>query len=338
MNLPVILLATLSAALSPLSAFASADAGPGLRMSGTLESLAQLTADLDMPASAAGESASTLPPAAGPAVPGGLRIGDRLIATGGVTQIEGAAGGGLNPWAVIAGYGTREQIGGTAFHTRVRTRGDFELESTGVAVGLWNRIELSAARQHFDLSDTVPGESIDIDIIGAKVRLFGDAVYDQDRWWPQVSAGLTWKHNRDYGFVPQLLGAKRRADIEGYVAATKVYLGLIGGFNLLANVTLQATRANQFGILGFGGDRSDSHRLMPGASLAVLLRDDLALGAEYRDKPDNLSAFQEDAATDVFVAWFPLKSLAVTAALLDLGNIANKPNQRGWYLSGQLAF
>ncbi|OYW32390.1 MAG: hypothetical protein B7Z51_03330, partial [Methyloversatilis sp. 12-65-5] len=38
----------------------------------------------------------------------GLHAGDRLIATGGVTQIEGAAGGGLNPWAVIAGYGTRE--------------------------------------------------------------------------------------------------------------------------------------------------------------------------------------------------------------------------------------
>ncbi|MBP6194541.1 MAG: DUF3034 family protein [Methyloversatilis sp.] len=267
-----------------------------------------------------------------------LRIGDRLIVTGGVTQIEGAAGGGLNPWAVIAGYGTREQIGATAFHTRVRTRGDFELESTGVALGLYNRVELSAATQRFDLSDTVPGESIDIDVISAKVRLFGDAVYDQDRWWPQVAVGLSWKHNRDYGLVPKLLGARRRSDIEGYVAATKVYLGLVGGFNMLTNVTLQATRANQFGILGFGGDRSDSYALMPGASVAVMLRDDLLLGAEYRDKPNKLSAFREDAATDVFIAWFPFKGFSVAAASVDLGNIANKPQQRGWYLSGQLAF
>ena len=37
--------------------------------------------------------------------------GDRLIATSGVSQIEGAAGGGLVPWAVIAGYGTRDQFG-----------------------------------------------------------------------------------------------------------------------------------------------------------------------------------------------------------------------------------
>ncbi|OYW31278.1 MAG: hypothetical protein B7Z51_05450, partial [Methyloversatilis sp. 12-65-5] len=73
-------------------------------------------------------------------------------------------------------------------------------------------------------------------------------------------------------------------------------------------------------------------------SVAVLLRDNLAFGVEYRDKPDNLSAFREDAAADVFVAWFPVKRFSLTAARVDLGNIANKPNQRGWYLSGQLAF
>ena len=35
------------------------------------------------------------------------RAGDRLLATGGVSQVEGAGGGGLVPWALIAGYGTR---------------------------------------------------------------------------------------------------------------------------------------------------------------------------------------------------------------------------------------
>ncbi|MCQ9378143.1 DUF3034 family protein [Methyloversatilis sp. XJ19-49] len=319
-------------------ALAADEAAPWLKLSPRLASLDPLpvSVGIDLPTTASGEAATDA--RVKPTAPGGLRLGDRLIATGGVTQIEGAAGGGLNPWAVIAGYGTREQIGATAFRTRVRTRGDFELESTGVAVGFYNRVELSAAAQRFDLSDTVPGESINVDVIGAKVRLFGDAVYDQDRWWPQVSVGLSWKHNSDFGLVPSLLGAKRRSDIEGYVAATKVYLGLAAGFNVLTNVTLQATRANQFGILGFGGDRSDSYKLMPGASVAVLLRDNLALGAEYRDKPNNLSAFREDAATDVFLAWFPFKSFSLTAARVDLGNVANKPNQRGWYFSGQLAF
>lgn len=280
-------------------------------------------------------AAAIVPPAL--AEPG-LRVGDRLVATGGVTQLEGAAGGGLNPWALIAGYGTREQVGATAFHTRVRTRGDYELESTGLAVGLWNRVELSAATQRFDLADTVPGEAIGVDVIGAKLRLAGDAVYDQDRWWPQVSVGLTWKHNRDFGLVPKLAGAQRKSDFEGYVAATKVYLGLVGGYNLLTNVTLQASRANQFGILGFGGDKSDSYKILPGASVALLLRDNLAVGLEYRDRPDNLSGFREDSASDLFVAWFPYKSVSLTAARVDLGNIADQPRQRGWYLSGQLAF
>ena len=43
--------------------------------------------------------------------------GDRLLATGGVMQIEGAGGGGLTPWALISGYGTDKQVGGSAFYT-----------------------------------------------------------------------------------------------------------------------------------------------------------------------------------------------------------------------------
>ena len=62
------------------------------------------------------------------------------------------------------------------------------------------------------------------------------------------------------------------------------------------------------------------------------------LGVEYRQKPDKLSAFREQDAWDAFVAWFPLKYVAVTAARVDLGNIATHPNQHGWYLSLQGSF
>ena len=41
----------------------------------------------------------------------------KLLATAGVTQIEGAGGGGLAPWAVITGYGTRDAIGANAHYT-----------------------------------------------------------------------------------------------------------------------------------------------------------------------------------------------------------------------------
>jgi hypothetical protein len=57
-----------------------------------------------------------------------VRAGDRLEWTGAVTQIEGAAGGGLVPWALIGGLGTEDEIGATGFATYVST-GDFSLRS-----------------------------------------------------------------------------------------------------------------------------------------------------------------------------------------------------------------
>ena len=78
---------------------------------------------------------------------------------------------------------------------------------------------------------------------------------------------------------------------------------------------------------------------LPGArSLVPMGRDNLALGIEYRDKPDNLSVFREQAASDVFVAWFPNKHVAVVGAWADLGGIATLDDQRGAYLSVQLSF
>jgi hypothetical protein len=67
-------------------------------------------------------------------------------------------------------------------------------------------------------------------------------------------------------------------------------------------------------------------------SVAVLLNKHLAIGTEYRTKPDNLG-LSEDHWQDVFVAWFLNKHLNVTLAYLDLGAIAAIPNQTGWYLS-----
>jgi len=135
--------------------------------------------------------------------------GDRLLATGGVMQIEGSAGGGLTPWALISGYGTREQVGGAAFYTRAKTQDDFDMDLAGFAVGFNNRLELSYGFNRFGLGKTVPNEHIRLHTLGAKVRLFGDAVYDQDSWLPQVSAGVQFKHNEDFDFIPKAIGAKK---------------------------------------------------------------------------------------------------------------------------------
>lgn len=260
--------------------------------------------------------------------------GDKLLGTWGVTGVEGAAGGGLTPWALVAGSGSRDQIGATASATAVRTQGGYTLSVLGAAVGLYDTVELSAARWRFGLSDTVPGQAIRMDVLGVKWRVLGDAVTDQDRWWPQLAAGAQWKRTRDFA-VPAALGAKRDHDVDWYASATKVWLAGVAGRNALANLTARATRANQFGLLGFGGDKGDTRAVKLEASLALLVRDDLALGAEWRQKPDNLGVFREQRACDLFAAWFPSRHVSVTAAWVDLGNIANKPHQGGWYLSVQ---
>ena len=266
-----------------------------------------------------------------------VQAGDRLLATGGVTQIEGTGGGGLVPWALIAGYGTDEQIGGSAFYTKVRTRDGFDLKTGGINIGFYNTFELSMSQQTFGLSNTVPNESITVNTLGAKWRVLGDAVYDQDLNYPQISIGFNYKYNEDFKLVPKALGSKNDSGIDIYASATKLYLGAVAGRNLLLNATLMATQANQFGILGFGGDQ-EGFRLQPAGSVAIMLTDNLLIGAEYRAKPNNLSSFEEDDAKDFFVAWFPIRNISITAAYVDLGNIADKDNQTGWYLSGQLSY
>jgi hypothetical protein len=259
---------------------------------------------------------------------------NRLLATGGVTQLEGSAGGGLTPWALIAGLGTDDQIGGSAFCTEVRPQA-FALRSCGLTVGLRDRVEFSFASQRFDLDEIIPGESISQKVLGAKVRLFGDAVYDQDRWYPQLALGLQFKKNDDFEFVPALLGARDDSDVDVYLTATKIWLAGPFSRTWLVNGTLRATRGNQLGILGFGGDRKDSRSLNAELSTAVFLADQLVAGTEYRQKPDNLGSFAEDDYWDVFATLFPSKHFSVTAAYADLGRIAMKPGQHGWYLSLQ---
>ncbi|MCP1375650.1 DUF3034 family protein [Dyella lutea] len=258
----------------------------------------------------------------------------RLLATGGVTEVEGSAGGGLVPWAVLAGYGTRDQVGATAFRTRLDLP-DYRLDAWGAAFTWHNRVELSVARDRFDLGTLgraigLPGAALRQDVTGAKLRLAGDLVYGP---WPQLAVGVQRKRLLDFT-IPRLVGARRDRGTDVYLAASQVLLGAAGGYNLLWNVTLRSTAANQFGLLGFGGDRG-GRRLVGEGSLAVLLDPHVAVGAEYRQKPDHLSFARESRAADLFVAWFPDKHVSLTAAYVTLGPVAGLRDQRGWYLSLQ---
>jgi hypothetical protein len=261
----------------------------------------------------------------------------KLLATGGVSQIEGSAGGGLATWAVIGGYGTENQIGGSAFATLV-SLDDYRLRSAGAAVGLYDRVELSFAQHAFDTRDIGTalglgrGYTFKQDIFGAKVKLIGDAVYDQDRWLPQIALGVQHKRNGNRDVI-SALGIPHARGTDVYVSATKLFIDQ----RLLASLALRYTKANQLGILGFGGPLNNKMKPEVEGSLAFLVRRDLAIGVEARTKRDNLG-FGESHAWDAFIAWFPSKHASLTLAYVDLGRIVIPNRQRGVYASLQLSF
>lgn len=247
----------------------------------------------------------------------------RVLATGGATTIEGSAGGGIVPWAVINGYGSDDEWSLQAFGSRVGVD-DFTLHSAGVGLSFDNRWELSYARQQFKL-DTIGGQ-LRQDIVGIKYRLAGQLLYSS---LPQISVGLQYKRHLDFE-LPSLVGAYSRSGVDLYLAASKVWLDAIAGRNLLLNGTIRATQANQTGLLGFG---NANHQLMFEGSAALLLTHQLAVGVEFKQKPNRLAFADEQHWRDVFVAWFVNPNLSVTAAYVDLGDIAGLPSQQGWYLA-----
>ncbi len=165
-------------------------------------------------------------------------------------------------------------------------------------------------------------------MVGAKVRLLGDAVYDQDRWVPQIALGAQYKASENANIL-HAIGARSADGVDFYLSATKLLLAQ----SLLRDATVRATKANQFGLLGFGGDRNDGYSAQFEGSAALLLRSDFAIGAEIRTKPDNLGFAHEGTAYDVFAAYFFTKNLSATLAFTAMGSIANQGNQNGAYLS-----
>ena len=233
----------------------------------------------------------------------------KLLATGGVSQVEGAGGGGLTSWAMITGYGTNNGIGANAHYTAVQLP-DYNLHTAGVAVGLYDRLELSYAWQGFDTQDV--GGTLGLgrgfvfhqNIYGAKLKIIGDAVYDQDSWLPQISVGVQHKEN-DRPAIIAAVGGKGSVGTDFYLAASKLFLAE----SLLVNATLRETKANQFGILGFGGDKHNDYSTQFEGSAAYLFSRQFAAGVELRTKPSNLSIAHEGEAWDLFAAYFLNKNL-----------------------------
>jgi hypothetical protein len=249
----------------------------------------------------------------------------KLLATAGLSQIEGAGGGGIVPWATLSGYDSQDQISVSVALSQVDLE-DYRLNVQAVSASFYDKLELSLGHQRLDLKTL--GGDIKMNIVGAKYKLYGDAVYSE---LPQISLGVQHKMLEDKA-ISNALGAKDTSGTDIYLAATKIHLGAIAGYNAVWNITARATKANELGLLGFGGQGNDSYKVMLEASAGILFSRHLAVGVEYRQKPDNLG-LKEDDWIDFFVTYIPSKSVSITAAYTKLGTIAGAPDQNGLYFS-----
>ncbi len=302
----------------------------------------------------------------------------KVLATGGVITVDGAGGGGITPWATISGYETRDGINGGLHYTWVYLP-SYSLNSYGATLGFFDRLELSYTNSTlptgstFDtvglaarlISTGVPdtgvkpfNTTIKMDVYGAKIRLFGESIYDSDNMIPQVAIGAFYKNNHNDVLLNTLQAAKNK-DWEAYLCATKIFFPL----NTLVNVTVRYTSANETGLTGFGGPDGNKKKFRPEASIAYLLAKNTAIGGEYQKHGKNLEGKSVmldgvnlsqltpllggtgDALTqhesdwyDLFFAYLPNKNLSFTLAYAMLGNITITPNQSGFYFSMHATF
>lgn len=273
----------------------------------------------------------------------------KLPLTAGFSDLEGAGGGGLVPMAFITGYGSNTSWGGNAHFTNIQLR-DIHLFTYGVAAGALDRFEVSYTRQQLDFtSGPLDGLGVKQDVFGLKIKLLGDAIYGQDTWLPQLAVGAQYHHNDGIkhsesvgldGLInPVQLGAQSEHATDIYLAATKVFLGE----SLLVNAVVRETKANQFGMLGFGGDRHRGYSTKPEGTVAYLLTRKLAIGGEIRTAPHNLTVDDQTNAWTIFAAWAPTRNLSLVAAYLNIGSVLApvthvSRHQDGPYLSVQAGF
>lgn len=264
--------------------------------------------------------------------------GQRTLGTSGLSSLEGSSGGGIASWATIGGYGSKKSMG-MAFHYSYVSLTNYTDQNVGAVMGFYDRVEISYAHNFFRTGSTGRklgighGYQFDLDTGGIKVRLFGHVL--DKTLLPQVAVGAMYKHDGDAKVI-HAVGSKHTDGADVYIAATKLFPKL----GLLVDTTMRLTKGNQWGILGFGGDRNDNYYPQFEGSLGYLpsFIPGLVVGVEYRTKPRNQNFTPESNWFDVYASYFVNKHLNITAAYVSLGTIATYRNQTGAYVSLQTGF
>ncbi|HEU0234274.1 MAG TPA: DUF3034 family protein [Gallionella sp.] len=237
------------------------------------------------------------------------------------TNVEGSAGGGLVPMALMHPQGP------LVSYTNLATQ-NYGIQSIAVGGTVMDRVEVSLAHQMVNAAAVGTALAVDNrinqNIFGLKVK-----VLDMGDSTPQVAIGLQAKSSSgailDYLKTNNAISSTSGTDL--YAVATKVVT--VGGKGVVLNGVLRATKANTMGILGFGGGTAaggkTGYSVKPELSAGVFLADNIIFGGEYRAKPNNVSnavlGFKEEGAYSLFMAYIVNKNMTITAAYVNLGQV-----------------
>jgi len=149
-------------------------------------------------------------------------------------------------------------------------------------------------------------------------------------WMPALTFGTHYKYNdtvnridSDLNGTLNAIGIEDNSGIDYTLYATKMLNFLPRP--LLINFGLRSSEAAQIGLLGFTDDR----KLLVEGNVVLFLTDRLAMGAEYRQKPDNYQSInglvaQEDDWWSLVAAYVVNDNLTVSGGYFNLGDVLDE--------------
>jgi hypothetical protein len=277
-----------------------------------------------------------------------------------IFNIEGEGGGGLITWAYLTNPPKDgAMIGKPSVGATYIFPTNFQLSIYHLNETITDRLELGYTRSVFDTSSLIGGAAgftdtftfdfgineITMDIWHAKILLLKEGQFSD--LMPAVSLSVEYKNNKDVdtindrtGGLLTAAGMDDNSGVDYILAVTKLFKDTFLGMPILVNASTRYTKGAQTGYLGFSKDANFTGEF----TLAVLPESNVAVGAEFRTKPDEytdvagVGSFDESNWGDFFIAYFPTPGLSVSAAIVNFGNIVNRNVNSGLWMNMKYDF
>ncbi|MFO7957804.1 MAG: DUF3034 family protein [Candidatus Brocadiia bacterium] len=261
--------------------------------------------------------------------------------------IEGVGGLVLTPTAYLVNPGPPGTVvGKPSFSLQYARIGHKDFQAAAATVTLWERLELGYAANRLGLDDfdkdvrTMTGIDIGPNDIymhnfNARLNLIQEGAWDRP-WMPAVTVGAHYKYNddindidRDLGGTLTGLGYNDNDGVDYTLTATKAIYCLPRPVLLSAGA--RASRGSQLGLVGF----TDDYMVTFEGSALMLVTDRLAVGAEYRQKRNDLNDIpgligDEDSWWDVHAAYIINNHAELYATVGSAGTVLNHDDELLW--------